>query len=78
MKTKSVSKKQTRTAIPYEKIAAMVQKNMSAVEIAQKLNRVTAGSDPGHSIRAIISKMRTAGYKVNGKTVKLKVQGSVR
>lgn len=67
------TKKATRRAIPYQQIARLVAQNLGAVEIAKKLNRVTKGSDPGHSVRAIVSRMRTVGYRVNGKTVKLKV-----
>lgn len=64
----------TRRSIPYQQIATLVQANMSAVDIAKKLKRVTKGADPGHSIRAIISRMRTVGYNVNGKTIKLRVK----
>jgi hypothetical protein len=79
MKTtkKSAAKKSTstRNPIPYMKIAEMAEAGMDAMTIAKKTNRVTEGSDSTHSIRAIISKMRTAGFKdKNGKVRKLKVE----
>jgi hypothetical protein len=76
MKTKkAAAKKSTRKAIPYTRIAKLIEEGWGAVDIATKLDRLTAGADPGHSIRAIISRMRTVGYKNSeGKVVKLKVK----
>jgi hypothetical protein len=78
MKTKkAISKKSTstRNTIPYEKIAELAEKGLSAHEIGEKTNRLIKGDDPTHSIRAIISKMRTSGWKdKNGKVRKLKVE----
>lgn len=69
------TKTATRRSIPYQQIATLVAQNMSAVEIAKKLKRTTKGSDPGHSIRAIVSRMRTVGFKnADGKTIKLKIK----
>jgi hypothetical protein len=78
MKTKSAKatkKNSTRNAIPYERIAELAEKGLSAMEIAEKTDRVIKGDDPTHSIRAIISKMRTSGWKgKDGKVRKLKVE----
>ena len=78
MKTKkSAAKKSTstRNAIPYEKIAELAEQGLSATEIGKKTNRLIKGDDPTHSIRAIISKMRTSGWKdKSGKVRKLKVE----
>lgn len=75
MKTKSAKKatKSTRNAIPYTTIHKLAEQGLGAMEIAKKTNRLIKGDDPAHSIRAILSKMRTAGYKLNGKIVKLKI-----
>lgn len=74
MANKKSAKKTERKAIPYIKIAALVEQGFGAMDIAKKLNRVTPGKDGSHSIRAIISKMRTAGYRVGDKVVKLKIK----
>ena len=82
MKTKSAKKatKSTRREIPYVTIHKLADEGLGALEIAKKTNRLIEGSDPAHSIRAILSRMRTVGYKLNGKTVKLRVKrvGQVR
>lgn len=70
----AAKKNSKREAIPYQKIAKLVEEGWGAVDIAVKLDRITKGADPGHSIRAIISRMRTHGYKsAEGKVVKLKI-----
>lgn len=69
-----MASKKANRAIPYQKIAALAEQGLTALEIAKKTNRTIKGSDPTHSIRAILSRMRTHGYEVNGKTVKLKVE----
>ncbi len=77
MKTKSAKKatKSTRNAIPYTTIHKLAEQGFGALEIAKKTNRLIKGDDPAHSIRAILSKMRTAGYRdKDGKVVKLKVK----
>lgn len=69
------SKKSTRRSIPYEQIARLAEQGFGALEIAKKTNRIIKGDDPAHSIRAILSRMRTHGWKnKDGKTVKLKVK----
>lgn len=70
---KKSAKKSTRKAIPYEQIHKLAEQCLGALEIAKKTNRLIKGNDPAHSIRAILSKMRTAGYRVGGKVVKLKI-----
>lgn len=67
------TKKATRRAIPYVTIHKLAEQGFGALEIAKKTNRLIKGDDPAHSIRAILSKMRTVGYKLNGKVVKLKI-----
>jgi ribulose bisphosphate carboxylase small subunit len=76
MKTKKAKKatKSTRKAIPYVTIHKLAEQGFGALEIAKKTNRVIPGKDGAHSIRAILSRMRSVGYKLNGKTVKLKVK----
>lgn len=74
MKTKKAAKKSTRKAIPYVTIHKLAKQGFGAMEIAKKTDRLIKGDDPAHSIRAILSKMRTVGYKLNGKIVKLKVK----
>lgn len=64
-----------RRAIPYSQIEAMAKAGKSALEIAEKLDRTTKGADPSHSIRAILSRMRTVGWHDSeGKLRKLKVE----
>jgi hypothetical protein len=75
MKTKSTKKAKTnRKAIPYQQIARLAEQGFGALEIAKKTNRLIKGNDPAHSIRAILSKMRTSGYRVGEKIVKLKIK----
>ncbi|MFL6314741.1 MAG: hypothetical protein ACJ71W_21760 [Terriglobales bacterium] len=70
MATKSV-----RKAINYQQIQKLAEQGLGALEIAKKTNRLIKGSDPAHSIRAILSRMRTHGWKnKDGKTVKLKIK----
>jgi hypothetical protein len=73
MKTAKKATK-TRKAIPYQQIAKLAEQGFGALEIAKKTNRMIKGNDPAHSIRAILSKMRTSGYRVGDKLVKLKVK----
>jgi hypothetical protein len=68
------TKKSVKRSIPYEKIAQLAAQGFGALEIGKKTNRLIKGDDPAHSIRAILSKMRTSGYKVDGKVVKLKIK----
>jgi hypothetical protein len=69
------TKKNNRKAIPYQQIAKLAEEGFGALEIAKKTNRLIKGDDPAHSIRAILSKMRTVGYKnKDGKVVKLKIK----
>jgi hypothetical protein len=69
-----VNKLNARRAIPYVVIARMAQVGASALTIAQKVGRVNKGDDKTHTIRAILSGMRTKGWKdENGKLQKLKV-----
>lgn len=74
--TKAAAKKKTsRQAIPYPLIAKMVQEGADALSIAQKIGRVNAGKDKTHTVRAILSAMRSRGWKdQNGKVQKLKVE----
>lgn len=77
-----MAKKQTtrkkgvdRKAVPYSQIEVMAKAGKSALEIAQKLGRTTKGADPSHSIRAILSRMRTVGWRDDqGKLRKLTVK----
>ncbi len=63
-----------RKAVPYALITKMVQEGADALTIAKKIGRVTPGDDPTHTVRAIISGMRTRGWKDEaGKLQKLKV-----
>lgn len=74
-KAKSTKKVNTnRRAIPYQQIARLAEQGFGALEIAKKTNRLIKGSDPTHSIRAILSKMRTSGFRVGDKIVKLKIK----
>ncbi len=64
-----------KTTVPYDRIAAMANEGLGALEIAKKTNRLIEGNDPGHSIRAILSKMRSSGWRdKDGKLRKLKVE----
>jgi hypothetical protein len=77
MKTKSAktTKQVNRRAIPFARIAELAEQGLGALEIAKKTNRIIKGNDPAHSIRAILSRMRTHGWKSkDGKTLKLKVK----
>jgi hypothetical protein len=72
---KKASKKNTsRRSIPYIQIAKMVQAGADALTIAKKIGRVNDGEDKTHTVRAIISGMRTRGWKdESGKLQRLKV-----
>lgn len=77
MAKKQTAKKKAagRKSIPYGQIEVMAKAGKSALEIAQKLGRTTKGTDPSHSIRAILSRMRTAGWRDDqGKLRKLAVE----
>lgn len=64
-----------RKPIPYDVIAKMAEQGADALSIAKKIDRVTPGEDPTHSVRAIISGMRTRGWRDDqGRTHKLKVE----
>lgn len=68
-------KKAVKRSIPYQQIQKLAEQGFGALEIAKKTNRVIKGNDPAHSIRAILSKMRTSGFKnKDGKVVKLKIK----
>jgi hypothetical protein len=72
---KKSTKQSTRRAIPFARIAELAEQGLGAMEIGKRTNRLIPGSDPAHSIRAILSRMRTHGWKnKDGKTVKLKVK----
>jgi hypothetical protein len=73
MKTTKAVKK-SRKAVNWKQLISLIESGMSAVAVAAKMGRTTPGKDPGHSIRALASRARTLGYKVDGKTVKLKVK----
>ena len=76
MAKKQATKKQGagRKPVPYSQIEAMAKAGKSALEIAQKLGRTTKGNDPSHSIRAILSRMRSVGWRDDqGKLRKLTV-----
>ena len=77
MKTKATKKaaaKKVNRSIPYETIHKLASEGFGAMAIAVKTNRVIPGKDGAHSIRAILSKMRTSGYRNSaGKIVKLKI-----
>ena len=71
---KKAATKNVNRSIPYEQIHRLAEQGLGALEIAKKTNRLIKGNDPAHSIRAILSKMRTAGYRnKDGKIVKLKI-----
>jgi hypothetical protein len=74
--TKAVAKKAAgRKSVPYDLIAKMAQEGADALTIAKKINRVNSGGDPTHTVRALISGMRTKGWKnASGKLQKLKVE----
>jgi hypothetical protein len=80
MATKKAGKKATkktteRKPIPYALIAKMVEGGTACMAIAQKVGRVNDGDDPTHTVRAIISGMRTRGWKdEQGKLRKLTVE----
>jgi hypothetical protein len=64
-----------RKAIPYAVIAKMVQAGSDALTIAKKIGRVNAGDDKTHTLRAIISGMRTRGWEnEQGRLQKLTVK----
>lgn len=74
-KKQTAKKKAGRKSIPYTQIEAMAKAGKSALEIAQKLGRTNKGKDCSHSIRAILSRMRTAGWRdAEGRLRKLTVQ----
>jgi hypothetical protein len=76
-KAKKATPKKTagRKSVPYDLIAKMAQEGADALTIAKKINRVNAGDDPTHTVRAIISGMRTKGWKnASGKLQKLKIE----
>jgi hypothetical protein len=82
MKTKSNAKKTTKKnaankkqnrAVDWQMLISLIESGMSAVDVAKKMGRTVPGNDPGHSIRALASRARTQGYRVNGKLLKLKV-----
>lgn len=61
--------------MPYDLIAKMAEEGADALTIAKKIGRVNPGGDPTHTVRAIISGMRTKGWKsASGKLQKLKVE----
>jgi hypothetical protein len=64
-----------RRAVPYDLIEKMVDAGADALTIAKKIGRVNKGDDPTHTVRAIISGMRTKGWKkASGKLQRLKVE----
>jgi hypothetical protein len=72
-KKNAATKKQNR-AIPYQTIQKLAEQGLTAMAIAVKTDRVIPGADGSHSIRAILSKMRSSGWKnKDGKIIKLKV-----
>jgi hypothetical protein len=73
---KAVTKKKTaRRAVPYDLIAKMAEAGDDVLTIARRIGRVNPGGDPTHTVRAIISGMRTKGWKnESGKLQKLKVE----
>jgi hypothetical protein len=78
-KKKSVKTKAKKTAgrksVPYDLIAKMAQEGADALTIAKKIGRVNSGGDATHTVRAIISGMRTKGWKnASGKLQKLKIE----
>jgi hypothetical protein len=71
---KASDKNTSRRSIPYVQIAKMVQEGADALTIAKKIGRVNDGEDKTHTVRAIISGMRTRGWKdESGKLQRLKV-----
>jgi hypothetical protein len=75
-KTKVVTMKNAvKRTIPAALIFRMVLEGADALTIAKRVDRVNDGPDKTHSIRAIISRLRTHGYKdEHGKTHRLKVE----
>lgn len=73
---KAVTKKKTaRRAVPYDLIARMAEAGDDVLTIARRIGRVNPGGDPTHTVRAIISGMRTKGWKnESSKLQKLKVE----
>lgn len=77
MAKKQAAKKKAagRKAVPYALIAKMVQDGADALSIAKRIGRLNAGDDPTHTVRAIVSGMRTRGWKdEHGKLHTLKVE----
>ncbi len=74
-KKQSTKKKAAgRRVVPHALIAKMVQEGADALTIAKKIGRVNEGSDKTHTVRALISGLRSKGWRdENGKLHKLKI-----
>jgi len=72
---KTTKKAAGRRAIPYALISKLVAEGNDALTIAKRINRVNDGEDKSHTVRAIISSMRSKGWKDDqGKIHKLKIE----
>jgi hypothetical protein len=72
---KASKKTSSRRTIPTALIVRMVEEGEDALTIAKRVNRVNDGPDKTHSVRAIISRLRTHGYKdEHGRTHRLRVE----
>jgi hypothetical protein len=80
MKQMATTKTRSHNPIPYAKIAKMFGLGDSYEKIAKAVNRYNAkAEDPTKTIRAIVSRMLTAGFPgENGKLIKLKARPGQR